>query len=173
MVWGYTAHPLPHLEDIHWSRCSRRACNIMKDTTHPCYSLFSPLPSGERYRLLNSHTARLRNSFYPLANTELTECCRTDEQLAAISHSYSEVKQLISSVHRCFPDIFKGGTLQVKQSCANFLRIWWQEILNEPIFVLKWCILNLSFVFCVLSSIKCVHEICKSLHSVTETLQMF
>jgi len=38
--------PLPSLEDIANSRCLHRACNIIKDNTHPGHELFSLLPSG-------------------------------------------------------------------------------------------------------------------------------
>ncbi len=39
--------------------------SIIKDPSHPNHRLFTPLPSGRRYRSLRCHTSRLRNSFFP------------------------------------------------------------------------------------------------------------
>ncbi|CAI5682340.1 unnamed protein product [Oreochromis niloticus] len=43
--------PLPSLMDIYSSRCLSRAANIIKDSSHPGFNMFSLLPSGKRYRL--------------------------------------------------------------------------------------------------------------------------
>ena len=63
--------PLPTLEELHSSRCLKKAQNIIKDTHHPGHSLFELLPSGRRYRSLNTRTNRLKHSFYPTAITTL------------------------------------------------------------------------------------------------------
>ncbi len=63
--------PLSSLEDLHRSRCQKKAQNIIKDTSHPGHSLFELLPSGKRYRLMNTRTNRLKHSFYPTAITVL------------------------------------------------------------------------------------------------------
>ncbi|KAI4891432.1 hypothetical protein NFI96_018615 [Prochilodus magdalenae] len=36
------------MDDIHTTRCTRKAISIVKDPTHPSHGLFSPLPSGRR-----------------------------------------------------------------------------------------------------------------------------
>ncbi|KAL0199254.1 hypothetical protein M9458_007794, partial [Cirrhinus mrigala] len=56
--------PLPSLEDLHSSRCLKKAQNIIKDTSHPGHPLFELLPSGRRYRLINARTNRLKNSLF-------------------------------------------------------------------------------------------------------------
>ncbi|KAM6974282.1 uncharacterized protein LKV04_015920 [Tautogolabrus adspersus] len=58
-----TGSQLPRLEDIHRTRCTRKATAIIRDITHPGHTMFTPLPSGKRYRVLYAHTTRLRNSF--------------------------------------------------------------------------------------------------------------
>ncbi|MCJ8733028.1 hypothetical protein PDJAM_G00218310, partial [Pangasius djambal] len=63
--------PLPTLENLHSSRCLKKAQNIVKDTSHPGHSLFELLPSGRRHRLINARTNRLKHSFYPIAITAL------------------------------------------------------------------------------------------------------
>ena len=67
--------PLPAIQELYTSHCSKRAMNIIKDTTHPAHRLFSLLPSGKRYRNLRSRTSRLSNSFFPqairLINTQM------------------------------------------------------------------------------------------------------
>ncbi|KAI4874696.1 hypothetical protein NFI96_021606, partial [Prochilodus magdalenae] len=57
----------PSLQDIYRTRVFRRAHSIIRDSTHPQHSLFTLLPSGRRYRSVKSRTARLTDSFYPLA----------------------------------------------------------------------------------------------------------
>lgn len=59
-VIGY--HP-PTLEDLHSSHCHRRANNVIRDTSHPGYSLVKLLPSGRWYRAIKTKTNRLKNSF--------------------------------------------------------------------------------------------------------------
>uniref|UniRef100_A0A669EVJ8 Reverse transcriptase domain-containing protein n=1 Tax=Oreochromis niloticus TaxID=8128 RepID=A0A669EVJ8_ORENI len=63
--------PLPSLMDIYSSRCLSRAANIIKDSSHPGFNMFSLLPSGKRYRCINTKTHRLKNSFFPKAITTL------------------------------------------------------------------------------------------------------
>jgi len=57
---------LPSLESIYTARCRRKATNITKDPSHPGNNLLQPLPLGRRYRSLNAHTNRLKNSLFPL-----------------------------------------------------------------------------------------------------------
>ena len=58
---------LPALQDIFHTRCIRKAGRILKDCYHPSFRLFSPLPSGRRYRSIRSRTRRLESSFFPRA----------------------------------------------------------------------------------------------------------
>ncbi|XP_029922302.1 NLR family CARD domain-containing protein 3-like [Myripristis murdjan] len=58
---------LPTLEELHSSRCLKKAQNIVKDTFHPGHNLFELLPSGRRYRSIKARTNRLKNSSYPTA----------------------------------------------------------------------------------------------------------
>ncbi|KAK1796158.1 hypothetical protein P4O66_009241 [Electrophorus voltai] len=58
---------LPSITNIYITRCIRKATNIMKDPTHPSHELFTLLPSGRRYRSIQSRTSRLCNSFFPEA----------------------------------------------------------------------------------------------------------
>lgn len=58
---------LPPLRDIYTGRLQKKATCISKDPTHPGHHLFSPLPSGKRYRALRTKTKRLLNSFFPQA----------------------------------------------------------------------------------------------------------
>uniref|UniRef100_A0A9J7Y2A6 Uncharacterized protein n=1 Tax=Cyprinus carpio carpio TaxID=630221 RepID=A0A9J7Y2A6_CYPCA len=62
-----TGTPLPAIEDIQRKCCLRRACSILKDSSHPDHRLFNLLPSGRRFRSLWTRTSRLRNSFFPTA----------------------------------------------------------------------------------------------------------
>ena len=57
--------PLPSFDDIASSRCISRTKKIIRDHLHPGHHLLSLLPSGRRYRSLNSRTNRLNNSFFP------------------------------------------------------------------------------------------------------------
>uniref|UniRef100_A0A669EXY2 Reverse transcriptase domain-containing protein n=1 Tax=Oreochromis niloticus TaxID=8128 RepID=A0A669EXY2_ORENI len=63
--------PLPSLMDIYSSRCLSRAANIIKDSSHPGFNMFSLLPSGKRYRCISTKPHRLKNSFFPKAITTL------------------------------------------------------------------------------------------------------
>ncbi|XP_058261704.1 uncharacterized protein LOC131363320 isoform X2 [Hemibagrus wyckioides] len=56
--------PLPKIEDIYRKRCLSRARKIIKDFSHPANRLFALLPSGRRYRSLQTKTSRFRNSFF-------------------------------------------------------------------------------------------------------------
>ncbi len=56
---------LPSLQDIYTRRRIRKAWRIIKDSSHPSHSLLSLLPSGRRLRSIQSHTSRLRDSFFP------------------------------------------------------------------------------------------------------------
>ena len=59
--------PLPTIQDVADSRCLSRAHRILSDPTHPQHGLFSRLASGRRFRSIRCRTARLRNSYFPLA----------------------------------------------------------------------------------------------------------
>ena len=63
--------PLPSIQELYESRTRKRAGNIIRDPTHPGFTLFSPLPSGRRYRALRTRTNRHHNSFFPSAITIL------------------------------------------------------------------------------------------------------
>uniref|UniRef100_A0A3B1JTN4 Reverse transcriptase domain-containing protein n=1 Tax=Astyanax mexicanus TaxID=7994 RepID=A0A3B1JTN4_ASTMX len=58
---------LPSITDIYTTRSIRKATSIVNDPTHPSHKLFSLLPSGRRYRSIQSSTTRFCNSFYPQA----------------------------------------------------------------------------------------------------------
>ena len=58
------------IEAVQSKRCLRRACSIVKDSSHPSHRLFALLPSGRRYRVLRSRTSRFRNSFIPADVTD-------------------------------------------------------------------------------------------------------
>lgn len=62
---------LPTLEELHSSRCIKKAQNIIKDSSHPGHSLFELLPSGRRFRSVKTRTNRFKQSFYPTAITTL------------------------------------------------------------------------------------------------------
>ena len=66
-----TGCPLPSLEELHSSRCLKKTHSILQDSSHPGHKLFQLLPSGRRYRSMNTKTNRLLNSFYPTAITSL------------------------------------------------------------------------------------------------------
>ena len=55
------------LQVTYHTRCLRKAGRILKDCYHPSYRLFTPLPSGRRYRSIRSRTCTLENSFFPRA----------------------------------------------------------------------------------------------------------
>ncbi len=44
---------LPSIKDVYHKRCLRRVRSIIKDYSHPNHRLFTPLPSGRRYRSLH------------------------------------------------------------------------------------------------------------------------
>ena len=67
--------PLSSVNSICNPRCLSRARNILKDTTHPGFSLFNLLPSGRRFRSIHARTNRLRDSFFPKAVTILNSNC--------------------------------------------------------------------------------------------------
>ena len=71
-----TGSSLPTIEAVQSKRCLRRACSIVKDSSHPSHRLFALLPSGRRYRVLRSRTSRFRNSFIPAAVTLLNSAPR-------------------------------------------------------------------------------------------------
>ena len=58
---------LPAIGDIYQARCQGRALNIIRDPTHPGHHHFQLLPSGRRYRTVQSHPTRQKNSFFPQA----------------------------------------------------------------------------------------------------------
>lgn len=58
--------PLPSIQDLYLSRTRKRAGKIITDPSHPGHRLFDLLPSGRRYRSLQTRTTRHRNSFFPL-----------------------------------------------------------------------------------------------------------
>uniref|UniRef100_A0A3P9IGT3 Reverse transcriptase domain-containing protein n=1 Tax=Oryzias latipes TaxID=8090 RepID=A0A3P9IGT3_ORYLA len=66
-----TGCPLLPLEELHSSRCLKKAQDILKDTSHPGHSLFELLPSGRRFRSIKTRTDRFKKSFYPVAITTL------------------------------------------------------------------------------------------------------
>ena len=59
--------PLLSLQDIYNTRVTRRALQIIGDTTHPTHGFFNILPSGRRWRSLRTRTSRLKDSFVPQA----------------------------------------------------------------------------------------------------------
>ena len=58
---------LPAIQDLAQDRLRKRAGSIVEDPSHPAHHLFTPLPSGRRYRALPSRTKRLMDSFFPQA----------------------------------------------------------------------------------------------------------
>ena len=75
---------LPSLRNIFSSRCFSRAETITGDSIHPAHHLFDLLPSGRRYRSINTRTNRLRNSFLPQAITALN----TNRHWHTHTHTY-------------------------------------------------------------------------------------
>ncbi len=59
---------LPTFQDLYSSRVSKRAGKITLDPSHPAHSLFELLPSGRRYRALNTRTDRTQEQFLPSGN---------------------------------------------------------------------------------------------------------
>ncbi|XP_072909543.1 uncharacterized protein [Hemitrygon akajei] len=62
---------LPSIVDLYSSRLKKRAGNIIKDSSHPAHGLFDLLPSGRRFRSLQTKTNRHWRSFFPTAVTLL------------------------------------------------------------------------------------------------------
>eukprot|EP00061_Rhincodon_typus_P003472 g20179.t1 len=56
---------LPSMDSIFMTCCHGKAANIIKDPSHPSNDLLQPLPSGRKYRSLNTCTSRFKNSFFP------------------------------------------------------------------------------------------------------------
>ena len=54
-------------------RFRQRARRIVGDPSHPADSLFTPLPSGLRFRSIKTKTTRHLNSFFPQATTLLNK----------------------------------------------------------------------------------------------------
>eukprot|EP00061_Rhincodon_typus_P001547 g15082.t1 len=54
---------LPSKDSVSTARCRGKASNFIKDPSHPDNNLLQPLPSGRRYRGLNTRTSRFRNRF--------------------------------------------------------------------------------------------------------------
>ncbi|KAI4903633.1 hypothetical protein NFI96_009461, partial [Prochilodus magdalenae] len=78
---GITGTQLPTIQDIYHKRCLGR--NIIKDVSHPNHGLFTPLPSGRRYRSLRSRTSRLRNCFFHEAGS-----CRSPRSFSAMIRAF-------------------------------------------------------------------------------------
>lgn len=57
---NYSPHPARHLRHTLQDQSKK----ILKQSSHPGHSLFSLLPSGQRYRSLMSKTEQLKSSFY-------------------------------------------------------------------------------------------------------------
>ncbi len=72
-----TGSSFPNIEDIYSSRCRDRAVSIIKDSFHPAYGLFTPLPSGRRLRSIHARTTRLRNRFFTEAVRMINPCSST------------------------------------------------------------------------------------------------
>ncbi|XP_072365490.1 probable serine carboxypeptidase CPVL isoform X2 [Scyliorhinus torazame] len=64
---------LPSIDSIYTSRCLGKAGSIIKDPSHPAYSIFQLLASGRRYRSLRTRTNRLKNSFFPTVTRLLND----------------------------------------------------------------------------------------------------
>ena len=62
-----TRTELPSMEDLSSQRLRKKSLRIMKDPHHPSHKLFSLLPSGRRYRSIQTKTTRFRDSFVPQA----------------------------------------------------------------------------------------------------------
>ena len=71
VVKATTGTQLPAIKAIYHKHCLHRGLSISRDPTYPNCGLFSPLPSGRRYRRPRALTTRLRNRFFPLAVTHL------------------------------------------------------------------------------------------------------
>ena len=72
--------PLPTLEELHSSRCLKKAQNIINDTQH--HSMFELMPSGRQYRSVKTTTNILKHSFFfPTAITTLNAAKNNTVQL--------------------------------------------------------------------------------------------
>jgi len=58
---------------LYLTRLQQKADKVCMDTTHPLSVEFMPLPSGRRYRYPNVRTNRAKNSFIPMAITQLNK----------------------------------------------------------------------------------------------------
>ena len=56
---------LPSIASLCSARLRSRARKIIGDPTHPAICLFEPLPSGRRFRAINTRTSRLDTAFSP------------------------------------------------------------------------------------------------------------
>ncbi|KAG5271949.1 hypothetical protein AALO_G00186010 [Alosa alosa] len=67
-----TGSLLLSIEAIQGKRCLRKTPNIIKDCSHPNHRLFTPFPSGRRYRSLLSSGRRLHiySEAYTQTHTE-------------------------------------------------------------------------------------------------------
>ncbi len=65
--WANHWYNPPHSPGTLLIQSEQRAAKITLDPSHLGYSLFELLPSGQRYRALNTRTARHKNSFFPQA----------------------------------------------------------------------------------------------------------
>ncbi len=61
------------LEELYRTRCLKKACSILKDSSHPAHHLFKLLPSGRRYRTIKAKTNRLKNTTFHRAVAILNE----------------------------------------------------------------------------------------------------
>ena len=55
---------LPSIESIFEKRTEKKVKSIIDDKDHPANSLFTPLPSGKRFRSIKARTSRFKDSFY-------------------------------------------------------------------------------------------------------------
>lgn len=62
---------LPQLDTIYVKRLVKKANSIIRNNTHPSYSVLELLPSAKRFRIIKTQPNRLRNSFYPRAVTSI------------------------------------------------------------------------------------------------------
>ncbi|XP_072368086.1 uncharacterized protein [Scyliorhinus torazame] len=68
-----TQNCLPSIDSIYTSCCMGKVGSIIKEPSHPAYSLFQLLPSGRRYRSLRTRLNRLKNSFFPAVTSLLND----------------------------------------------------------------------------------------------------
>ena len=68
-----TGHSLPSIDTLYQRRITQRAIKITSDPTHPAHHLFTLMPSGRRYRSLQTKSDRFKNSFFPIAIRTLNQ----------------------------------------------------------------------------------------------------